>query len=164
MPYYITAVRQLRLSLHSGFIPRFAITRVGSLTINRRPLYEAAYQNVHRTVKACGLYRPIYYNGFRQLLTAVTLEVFCVLYSIVKIQCVYQFRHKPVIVWQDSNLQILFLTQEKGFENGFVDFSLQNTNLFLVCFPTHRMLSYRIIYYRVTLILQHAPQDRIIYT
>jgi len=38
MPKYITAVRRLRLGLHSGFMPRFAITRVGSLTIHRRPL------------------------------------------------------------------------------------------------------------------------------
>lgn len=53
------------------------------------------------------------------------------------------------------------LAEKKGFENGFVDFSLQNTNLLLVNLSIYAMSTYRIISDWAPLILQGAQQKGI---
>ncbi len=44
-------------------------------------------------------------------------------------------------------------TQKKGFGNGFVDFSLQNTNLLLACIPPRDTSRHRIISNRVPFVM-----------
>ena len=57
-----------------------------------------------------------------------------------------------------GNRHKMCLAEKKGFENGFVDFSLPNTNLLLVNLSIYRMSTYRIISDWVPFILQLAQQ------
>lgn len=136
MPEINIAVRQLRPGLHSGLLPRFAVTGVGSPTVHRCPFLGDLLE--------CSPYD----KGLRPLSSHI-LQWVQATTSCYIARSLMRFAHRLNILNSGIRMgiePINFQTQEKGFGNGFVDFGPQNTNLLLVSFPAYGNSSHRTVY------------------
>ena len=140
MPWkgYIATDRHLRRGLYSSLSTALYRTRVGSLTINKRPpahALKAAWPNVYHISNPCGKGYPAYHNRFRQLLRYNARD-FCFRFEVGIEPTTLRF---PFLMLYQLSYSCISCSNiwKKCLGYGFVDFRLQNTKLLSASLPAH---------------------------